>query len=81
MVSTHIVGNMDALNSFSLRIEDRTYRALVNTRPEISAINCRIYDSFQPRLELQRNVKLRTANEFPLHEVDLSRLQFRIGKP
>ena len=44
-------------------------------RVEVSVISSRIYESFRPRLELQRkDVKLRTANRSPLKVVGLSHL-------
>ena len=60
-VSTHIVGNMGALNSVSIRIERRTYWALEYTGAGASVIGSGIYDSFRPRLELQmKDIKLHT---------------------
>ena len=64
MVPTHIVGNMGAPNSASIRIEGRTYSALVDSGAVVSVISSRIYESFRPRLELQKkDVKLRTTKD------------------
>ena len=54
MLPTQIVGNMGTLNSVSIRIESKTYRALVDMRSEVSVISSRIYESFRPRLEHQK---------------------------
>ena len=58
----------------------RTYRTLVDIGMEVSVISIKVYEFFQPRLELERkDLKLRTVNGSPLLFVDLACLQFRIG--
>lgn len=41
MIPMHIVGNMDVPNSISIKIEDRSYGALVDTGAEVSVISSR----------------------------------------
>ena len=66
-VPTHIIGIMGASNSVSIKIERRTYRALVDMGAEVSVIRSRVFKKLRLELELQKkDIKLRTANGSPI---------------
>ena len=71
---------MGAPNSVLIKIECRTYRALVDKGAEVSVISSRVFKKLRPRLELQKkDIKLLTADGSPLHVEGLCRLQIQIG--
>ena len=56
ILSTYVIGSMSSPNLITIRLGSTNYKASVDTRAEVSVINCRVYRALNPRrINKQKN--------------------------